>query len=840
MAVTAAELRVIVQAAVSDALRDLNRVDQAVDQSAQGQTRGARVSQAASRAIVGSAAAIGAGFAVAVQEGAEFSQGLADINTVARLTEGDTAALGDAIQQMSRDTGLTTEQLTAAMYDMVSAGTITSEQLSTDLAGSMETVNAAAMLAIGGMGDIAGTTDLMTSALNAYGMEADRAGEISDIFAVAIERGKVTADEIGASLANVAPIAADAGIEIEEISAAYATLTANGVPAAEATTQMRSAIVALLSPNEKLKDLMNDTGINFAQIAEEDGLHVALQQLRDVTDEVGAAFEEVSSSQSMGQFESALAANQEALGLTNSEMQKLVDIAGADGVSAAIGEMNMMVAAGDAGLSDVLGRVEAYNFTLQSTGENAVTFGENLSGAMDAAGTASEQAAIRMEGPVEVAKRLAANVMTFMEDVGGPAAQSLGPFLLMINQLGPAMMLPIRAATALGGAIGGIAGKGLARGIPMFGRFGLAIAKATVFMGGMVYALVVDGVRAIGKFALAMTRQAIAAVVSFGTRMAATAAAALASFASLIVSTVVPAIIGFAATIWTTVIPAIVALAAPFLPIILIVAAVVAAVAALWVAWENNFLGIRDIAETVWNAIVGFISGAIDFIVGLFTGFMEFIGGLWDGVTAAAETVWNIVSTIVGKYLEIITFPIRTFIGFIATIWDGFAEAAETVWGIVSGIVGGAVEGITGVIQSIVAVAQGVWDTVSGIFGAIGDAAQGVGDFVGGVGDSLFGWVPEFETGAWDTGPRAGLAMLHPHEMVVPRRQAEVIRTNRGGMGAGGGGGTTVVNNYYQAQVEGILPARSVRDVGRGLRELGENGKLVRRTVAKRAESYSA
>lgn len=779
MALTAAELRVIVEAVGTKQARDeLNRTGQAVDQTGQRSQRSAAVTQAAGRAIVGSTAAIGAGFAVAVQEGATFQQELANINTVARLTEPQTAALGDAIQQMARDTGISTADLNAAMYDMVSAGTITSDQLANDLGGSMETIRNAADLAIGGMGNIAGTTDVLTSTLNAYGLEATEAARVTDAMAVAIERGKVTADEIGSSIANVAPIAANAGIELEEISAAYATLTANGVPAAEATTQMRAAIVALMSPNERLKDIMADTGINFAEVAKEKGLHVALQQLRDVTDESAEAMQRVSGAKGLEAFSDALEDNQKALGLTNSEMDTLMNVAGEDGVAAAMAEMNKMVTAGEAGLTDALGRIEGFNFLLQTTGDNANTFGENLTAAMDATGTASEQAAIAMEGPVEQAKRLAANVMTWMQDVGGPAAQSLGPFLLAVNQLGPAMMLPVRGATALGGAVGWMAGKLLTGGIPAMKSFGLSLAKGVVFMAGFTGAIIKDSLTALGNFIIRLGAAGLAAL-RFGTRLAVSAVASIGKFVFALAVQGVAALVGFASTITTTAIPAVVALVAPFLPVIAIIAAVVAVVGGLFLAWQTNFLGIRDIAASVWNAITSYISTAITNITTWIGAFMDFISGIWDGVVDTARAVWQ-----------------------------GVAD-----------VISGIVNTITGIIGGIVDVVAGVWDAVSGFFGFVTGGAADAKANIAGVGEKATTATrgvrpPQYAAGTMDTG-RGGLAILHPHEMVIPRDMADSIRRSiRGGSTprtGGGEGGIRDINVTITQPVRVRQPAEVVR-----------------------------
>lgn len=57
-----------------------------------------------------------------------------------------------------------------------------------------------------------------------------------------------------------------------------------------------------------------------------------------------------------------------------------------------------------------------------------------------------------------------------------------------------------------------------------------------------------------------------------------------------------------------------VVLAVAFSPVTLIILAVIAVIALLYLAWTKNFFGIRDIAQSVFSAIVTFIQNAIVFI----------------------------------------------------------------------------------------------------------------------------------------------------------------------------------------------------------------------------------
>src|SRR6185369_1153971 len=168
-----------------------------------------------------------------------------------------------------------TDDLTGGFYDLVSAGVSAQD--------AINVLRDSAKFATGALGTTGEAVDLVTSAMNAYGLKASDATRITDIFAKAVADGKVTAAELGSSIANIAPIAASAGISLEEVSAGYALLTAKGVPAAQAATEMRAAISALLTPNKQLNDIQKQTGINFAKLADQKGLAVALEEIRKAT-----------------------------------------------------------------------------------------------------------------------------------------------------------------------------------------------------------------------------------------------------------------------------------------------------------------------------------------------------------------------------------------------------------------------------------------------------------------------------------------------------------------------------------------------------------------------------
>jgi TP901 family phage tail tape measure protein len=274
------------------------------------------------------------GLAASVKVAADFESQLNTINTVAQRTPEQLDEIGRSIRQIARDTGAPLEELTQGFYDLVSAG-IAADQANKVLAASN-------VLAIGGLATAAESVDLMTTALNSYGVAAQDQGaesqRFADIFAKAIERGKVTASELAASFAQIGPLAAANGIEIEELAAAYAQLTAKGVPASEAATQMTSALIALMRRTGALEKLEKATGKSYLSIAGKKGLVVALEQLRQDAAKAGVP------------------------------------------------------------LIDLLGRIEGLNFTVNTTGESLEGYNENLEAMSDAQGTAARQMAERQKG----------------------------------------------------------------------------------------------------------------------------------------------------------------------------------------------------------------------------------------------------------------------------------------------------------------------------------------------------------------------------------------------------------------------------------------------------------
>ncbi|AGY56638.1 phage tail tape measure protein [Gloeobacter kilaueensis] len=182
----------------------------------------------------------------------------------------------EALNIQQGDLFTTTESLTAA-YEAVSAGF-------SSAADAAKITASAQLLAKGGLGGSAEAVGLLSTVLNAYGLNADSAAKVTDILAGAIAFGQLKAKDLSASLGNVIPIAAQSGIKVEELSAAIAILSKGGVNASRSTDALRQAIAALLAPGPQASKVLAELGLqNIDLTLKNKGLAAAFDELSKAT-----------------------------------------------------------------------------------------------------------------------------------------------------------------------------------------------------------------------------------------------------------------------------------------------------------------------------------------------------------------------------------------------------------------------------------------------------------------------------------------------------------------------------------------------------------------------------
>lgn len=184
----------------------------------------------------------------------KFETSFAKLSTIADTSQVPVDKLKKSIISLSNETGLGASEINDAAYSAISAGQSTKNALGF--------VESAAKLSKAGFTSIATSTDVLTTALNAYGMKASEVGHVSDVLITTQNLGKTTVDELASSMGKVIPTASAAGIGIEDLSSQYVALTKNGIATAEATTYINSMI-------NELSKSGTEANLTFKKIAGE-------------------------------------------------------------------------------------------------------------------------------------------------------------------------------------------------------------------------------------------------------------------------------------------------------------------------------------------------------------------------------------------------------------------------------------------------------------------------------------------------------------------------------------------------------------------------------------------
>lgn len=278
---------------------------------------GATAGQSLGKSLIGAvgnilaAAGIGKMLQAAFTEGSAFETAVAKVGTIADTTKVPIGELKEQITDLSGTMGIAAGDLAEATYQAISAGQDTGDAVA--FAGQ------AAKLAAAGFTSNSSAVDILTTALNAYGLGADKATHVSDVLLTTQNLGKTSVDELSASMGRVIPLAAAYKVNVENLSSGLAIMTANGIATAEATTYTKSMLNELGDTGSTVgKILQKETGQGFAELM--DGGQSLGDVLQVLYDSVGG------DATKFAALWSSVEAGTGALSLANSGAEKFNDV----------------------------------------------------------------------------------------------------------------------------------------------------------------------------------------------------------------------------------------------------------------------------------------------------------------------------------------------------------------------------------------------------------------------------------------------------------------------------------------------------------------------------------
>lgn len=188
-------------------------------------------------------------------------------------------------------------------------------------------------------------------------------------------------------------------------------------------------------------------------------------------------------------------------------------------------------------------------------------------------------------------------------------------------------------------------------------------------------------------------------------------------------------LIALGIAIATVVVPILAPLVVGFLKISAVAAALVAGVAALRTAWENNFLGIRDVSQAVfgwirdnvgpiWNGVKTVITTVVNTISTVVNGVLEAVRGFWErngeNITTLVNAYWGGVQRNIELFTGAIKAVVNTVLSAIEAFWDTHGatieKVATTAWEGIQSVIDNVTAIIDGIIATFASAVEGDWE----------------------------------------------------------------------------------------------------------------------------------
>lgn len=194
-----------------------------------------------------------------IETAAKFEASMSKVQAITRANSDEIGRLTAEARRLGETTQFTAQQSAEAMSYLGMAGWNT-EQIIAGMPGLL------ALAAAGGT-DLARTADIVSDDLTAFGLAADQASHMADVFAVTATRTNTNVEMIGETMKYAAPVARAYGATMEETAALTGIMANAGVKASQAGTALRAGFMRLAGPPKKASKAMQELGISLSDVS---------------------------------------------------------------------------------------------------------------------------------------------------------------------------------------------------------------------------------------------------------------------------------------------------------------------------------------------------------------------------------------------------------------------------------------------------------------------------------------------------------------------------------------------------------------------------------------------
>lgn len=202
--------------------------------------------------------AIGGALASSVGVAANFESAMSRVASVAGASQADLERMSTATREAGASSVFSASQAADAMYFLASSGMTVDQQI-TSLGSTLDLASA------GGL-ELARSAEVMTSSLSQFGLGADQAERVANLFAATSAAANTDVEQLGQAMKEAGPMAASLGISIEQTSAAIASLSNAGIKGSQAGTALKSMLGSMMQETKTGTAALAEMGLTYEDI----------------------------------------------------------------------------------------------------------------------------------------------------------------------------------------------------------------------------------------------------------------------------------------------------------------------------------------------------------------------------------------------------------------------------------------------------------------------------------------------------------------------------------------------------------------------------------------------
>ena len=354
----------------------------------------------------------------AVTTGNDFEAQMSRVQAIAGATGDELEQLTQQAMDLGAETSFSASEVAEGMENLASAGFNTQE--------IMEAMPGLLDLAASSGADLATSSEIAASAIRGFGLEANTAGHVADVFAEVAARTNAQTEDMGEAMKYVAPVAKTVGLTMEETAAAIGIMSDAGIKGSQAGTTLRGGLTRIVKPTKQVAEAMETLGVEFY---DSNGKMKSLTEIIQTLQEHTA-------------------------GLTDEvKNQALAQIFGTEALSG-------MLALVDRGSDELKNMTKSFEKCDGSAEEMADTMLDNTSGALESLSGSFETAGIAIQKALSPEiKKLAKWIQGLVDnfsDLSDEEQLNIIKTVALVAAIGPAIKILSKLSSGVGTVIKGV------------------------------------------------------------------------------------------------------------------------------------------------------------------------------------------------------------------------------------------------------------------------------------------------------------------------------------------------------------------------------------------------